>query len=463
MSSRPTLLLVEDDDSLREIMSFNLEEAGYEVVAVEDGTRALSTYDEERHDLVITDVRLPDVDGLEVLRRIRDENPKAVVLVITAYGSLDRAVEAMQRGAFHYIEKPINNRALNAVLGRALEHSALIRENARLQDSSSQSKQEATLISASPAMTKVLRLVDKVADSDAAVLIGGESGTGKELVARALHQRSQRRDRPFVAVNCAAIPDELLESILFGHEEGAFTGASRNRQGKFRAARGGTLFLDEIGEMSPRLQSKLLRVLQHGEVEVVGASEPEYVDVRIVAATHQDLPALIEAERFREDLYYRLNVIPVEVPPLRKRREDIPVLLRYFLRELSDGQVTVERDVDRLLAGYDWPGNVRELRNLVQRMLLLREGERLSVDDVPTDLRQEVHLHDRSLVPGLPFELPDDGLDLVELERAVICAALQKMEGNQSATARYLNIPRHVLLYRLEKYGIGVGSSGDGR
>ena len=243
MSSRPTLLLVEDDDSLREIMSFNLEEAGYEVVAVEDGNRALSTYDEEVHDMVITDVRLPDVDGLEVLRRIREANPRAVVLVITAYGSLDRAVEAMQRGAFHYIEKPVNKRALNAILGRALEHSELLRENARLQDSLSKGEQQDTLISASPAMTEVLRLVDKVADSDAAVLIGGESGTGKELVARALHQRSQRCDHPFVAVNCAAIPDELLESILFGHEEGAFTGATGDKSGKFRAAQGGDAFL----------------------------------------------------------------------------------------------------------------------------------------------------------------------------------------------------------------------------
>ena len=461
MTSRPTLLLVEDDDSLREIMSFNLEEAGYEIVAVEDGTTALSTYDEKRHDLVITDVRLPDVDGLEVLRRIREMNPEAVVLVITAYGSLDRAVEAMQRGAFHYIEKPVNKRALNAVLERALEHSELLRENARLQDQSSQADQQATLISASPAMTKVLRLVDKVADSDAAVLIGGESGTGKELVARALHQRSRRRDRPFVAVNCAALPDELLESILFGHEEGAFTGASNNQEGKFRAADGGTLFLDEIGEMSPRLQSKLLRVLQHGEVEVVGASEPEYVDVRIVAATHQDLPALIDADRFREDLYYRLNVIPVEVPPLRERREDIPVLLRYFLRELSDGQVTVAREVDQLLTSYDWPGNVRELRNLVQRMLLLREGDRLSADDVPADLHPEAALPDDSPAPGLPFALPDDGLDLMELEQAIICAALEKMAGNQSATARYLNIPRHVLLYRLEKYDISADVADD--
>ena len=462
MSSRPTLLLVEDDDSLREIMSFNLEEAGYEVIAVEDGARALSTYDEDLHDLVITDVRLPDVDGLEVLRRIRDANPRAVVLVVTAYGSLDRAVEAMQRGAFHYIEKPVNTRALNAVLGRALEHSELIRENARLQDSATKGERRATLISASPAMTKVLRLVDKVADSDAAVLIGGESGTGKELVARALHQRSQRCDHPFVAVNCAAIPDELLESILFGHEKGAFTGASRKQQGKFRAAQKGTLFLDEIGEMSPRLQSKLLRVLQHGEVEVIGASEPEFVDVRIVAATHQDLPALIKANRFREDLYYRLNVIPVEVPPLRQRREDVPVLLRYFLRELSDGKVTVDREVDKLLAAYDWPGNVRELRNLVQRMLLLREGDELTAFDVPEQLRETAKLKDWSPATGLPFELPDDGLDLVELERAVICAALEKMEGNQSATARYLNIARHVLLYRLEKYGIEGGSSGDG-
>ncbi len=219
--------------------------------------------------------------------------------------------------------------------------------------------------------------------------------------------------------------------------------------------------MDEIGEMSPRLQSKLLRVLQYGEVEVVGASEPEYVDVRIVAATHRDLPALIEEDRFREDLYYRLNVIPVEVPPLRERREDIPVLLRYFLRELSGEGVTVDREVDQLLATYEWPGNVRELRNMVQRMLLLREGERLGISDVPAPLRATGEQQPGSAAAELPFPLPDDGLDLMGLEQSIICAALEKMEGNQSATARYLNIPRHVLLYRLEKYDIAGGIPGD--
>ena len=455
MSSSPTLLLVEDDDSLREIMTFNLEEAGWQVVAVATGSEALEVYDAQAHDLVITDVRLPDIDGLEVLSRIRETNPKAVVLVITAHGSLDRAVEAMQRGAFHYIEKPVNSRALEAILARALEHGELLRQNERLQqgESAEAEVQDQPLVTASPAMTEVLRLVDRVADSDAAVLIRGESGTGKELVARALHQRSYRSDEAFVAVNCAAIPEELLESVLFGHQEGAFTGASSTNQGKFRAADGGTLFLDEIGEMSPRLQSKLLRVLQQGEVDVVGASRPVRVNVRIVAATHQDLSALIEEDRFREDLYYRLNVVPVDVPPLRKRREDIPVLVRYFLRKYSESAITVDREVDEQLLAYDWPGNVRELKNLVQRIILLRDDDHLTVDDLPAAVRSGNEL-DRSPGVELPFALPAGGLDLRQLEKAVITAALKKMDGNQSATARYLNIPRHILLYRLEKYGI---------
>ncbi|MFU8802303.1 MAG: sigma-54-dependent transcriptional regulator [Bradymonadaceae bacterium] len=455
MTSPPTLLLVEDDGSLREVMAFNLGEAGYEVVATQSGAEALRLYDPTVHDVVITDLRMPGIDGLEVLRRIRGRNPRAVVLVLTAYGSVERAIDAMQQGAFHYVEKPVNTRALQALVARALEYSELARENARLHDHLGHQGREYTIISASPAMNEVLRLIDKVAESDVAVLIRGESGTGKELVARALHERSLRRYRPFVAVNCAALPDSLLESLLFGHEKGAFTGASRAQPGKFRAAEGGTIFLDEIAEMSPHLQSKLLRVLQDGEVEVIGASQPIRVDVRVVAATHQDLHDLIQRGSFREDLFYRLNVVPIEVPPLRQRREDIPVLLRYLIRRRCEEPVEVERGVDELLLGHDWPGNVRELQNIVTRMLLLMEGKCLRITDVPAEILEP----GSAMLAGpieLPFGLPADGLDLMELEKAVIVAVLRKMEGNQSATARYLNIPRHVLLYRLEKYGIGT-------
>jgi two-component system NtrC family response regulator len=456
---RATILFVEDDDSLREVLTFNLEEAGHRVDAVDRGERALEVYDPARHEVVITDIKMPGLDGMEVLRRLRERDPDANVLVMTAYGNIDRAVEAMRLGAFHYVEKPVNNLTLQHMIGRAVEHRRFKRENARLQDAVSEEMHGAhTIVTASPKMNEVLRLVDRVASSDATILIRGESGTGKELVARALHERSTRADESFVTINCAAIPSELLESVLFGHEKGAFTGATSASPGKFASADGGTIFLDEIGEMPAELQSKLLRVLQEGEIDVVGADRPRPIDVRVLAATHQDLEALVEAETFRHDLYYRLNVVPLELPPLRERREDIPVLTRFFLRRHApDADIGVERAVDEVMLGYDWPGNVRELENIVERMILLRDGDTLILDDLPASIKRA----SASGGPGgppedteLPFELPDDGLDLMELEKQIIAAALDKHDGNQSATARYLSIPRHVLLYRLEKYDL---------
>jgi len=276
---------------------------------------------------------------------------------------------------------------------------------------------------------------------------------GKELVARAIHDRSDRSAGEFVAVNCAAIPGELLESILFGYEKGAFTGADKRTDGKFTSADGGTLFLDEIAEMSYELQSKLLRVLQDGFVERVGSLEPEQVDVRVVTATHQNLDTLMEDGKFRRDLYYRLHVVPIRVPPLRERPEDIPVLMRHFVRELSaDPGLTIDPEIDPVFMRYEWPGNVRELRNVIERMILLRDGDHLTLEDVPAELGAASALEDGG--DALPFTLPEGGLDLMELERDIIIATLRKMDGNQSAAARYLNIPRHVLVYRLEKFEI---------
>ncbi len=446
---KPTILLAEDDDSLREVMAFNLEDAGFQVHAVANGEAALDAYDPDAIDVVVTDIRMPGIDGMELLERLLERDPSAVVVVVTAYGNTDRALEAMRRGAFHYVEKPVNSGALQAILQKAYDHRRLSRENERLKDGRGA---KATIIAASPAMNEVLRRVDKVASSGATVLIGGESGTGKELIARALHVRSDRADKPFVTVNCAAIPADLLESVLFGHQKGAFTGADSASTGKFVAADGGTIFLDEIAEMPAALQSKLLRVLQEGEVDVVGSNRPVPVDVRVVAATHQDLEAMVREHQFRQDLYFRLNVIPLVLPPLRQRREDIPVLFRFFLRRHSDQPIGVDRAVDEILLGYDWPGNVRELENMVERMVLLRDGERITLADVPAALRGRTPPAGPAPTGPLPFRLPDDGLDLMELEKSVILAALAKHDGNQSATARYLNIPRHVLLYRLEKF-----------
>jgi len=445
MSATLDILLIEDDESLREVLTFHLEDAGHRVDPADRGEKGLELYDAERHDVVMTDLNMPGIDGMEVVTGLLEADPMAVVLVVTAYGSTERAVEAMRRGAFHYVEKPVNSTALIAMVERAGAHRRMIRENEQLREDASHE-----IITASPTMNDVLQVIEKVAASDAPVLITGESGTGKELVARTLHRASDRAERAFVAVNCAAIPDELLESTLFGHEKGAFTGATRSAPGKFVSADGGTVFLDEIAEMSPKLQSKLLRVLQEGEVDAVGSSEPRIVDIRVVSATHQDLEKRIQDGDFREDLYYRLNVIPVRVPPLRERPEDIPVLFRFFIRKHEhDASIAISPDVDERLVAYDWAGNVRELENLVKRMLLLRTGDRLESKDLPDEVR-----FSSSDPSNLPFRLPNEGLDLVKLEENVIRAALKKHGGNQSATARYLNIPRHVLLYRIEKFDL---------
>ena len=456
---KPWLLLTEDDDSLREVLSFNLTEGGFLVDAAGTGEEALKRYVTGHHAVVLTDLKMPGMDGIELLRRLRRRDPESVVVVMTAYGSVDVAVAAMQEGAFHYVEKPVNNRALLALLRRAVEYGRLGQENRRLQKAVQSRETDDLIIATSPEMNRVLRLVDKVADSDATLLIRGESGTGKELIARAAHKQSGRKDHPFVTVNCAAIPGELLESILFGHEKGAFTGATQASPGKFMAADRGTLFLDEIGEMSAELQAKLLRVLQDGQIDVVGSVQPRSVDVRIIAATHRDLESMVKEGGFREDLYYRLNVIPITIPALRQRREDIPVLFRHFLRRRHPGRdFEIAPLVDECLISYHWPGNVRELENISERMALLADGQRLSAQDVPAPISQPLVKQPARDGEGtatkLLFELPEDGLDLLGLEMRIIEAVLEKTQGNQSAAARYLKIPRHVLLYRMEKYGL---------
>ena len=450
---KPHVLIIEDDASLLEILSFNLQEHGFQVTQASTGAQGLAAYEPTRHEVVLTDLKLPDMDGLEVLSALKAQDAQVVVVILTAFGSTTRAVNAMRQGAFHYIEKPVNTRALVGLLERARDHRKRLHPSPGREDDAAY---EPLIVAASPHMSAVLRVVDKIAPSDVPVLIRGESGTGKELVARTIHARSARRQGPLIAVNCAAIPADLLESVLFGHERGAFTGATSGHRGKFLAADGGTIFLDEIAELAAPLQSKLLRVLQNGEVDVIGQAKPARVDVRVISATHQDMEACVARQAFRQDLLYRLNVIPLQIAPLRERPEDIPVLLRHLVRRLEPTQANlpIDRAVDDALLAHTWPGNVRELENVVKRMLLLRDGPGLSAQDIPPELRPQAQAQAQAPPQGLPFALPEDGLDLVALERRIIEAALRKHEGNQSATARYLNIPRHVLLYRMEKYGI---------
>jgi two-component system NtrC family response regulator len=448
------ILLVDDDTSLRGVLAFALREDGHVVEEAADGAEGLARFRESPPDLVIADLKMPRMDGMALLSAIREEGSEAPVVVLTAFGTIEQAVEAMKRGAFHYLTKPYNREELRIVVRNALERSRLVAENRDLRSRLERRAVTARLVFVSAAMENVVETIARVAQTDATVLVTGESGTGKELVARLLHEGSDRREKPFVAVNCGAIPRDLVESELFGHRRGAFTGATRDRQGKFRAASGGTLFLDEIGDLPIDLQAKLLRVLESGQVDVVGGGGPVEVDVRLIAATNRDLERGVAEGTFREDLFYRLCVIPIRVPPLRERPEDIPVLWAHFVDLYAEGRrVETGPELVRRLAVLPWKGNVRELSNLCQRMVLLRSGDTLHLADLPGEFAVEGH-------PEGPAEhllgaLPEDSLPLRDLERDVVREALRKFGGNKTRAARYLGVPRHVLLYRIRKYAIG--------
>jgi len=437
------ILFIDDDDTGREVAVYNLRKAGMEVDEAPNGGAGLARFDPERHQVVITDLKMPEVDGMQVLERVHALAPDVPVVVITAFGSVDRAVAAMRRGAWDFVEKPFSRDRLELTARRALEAGRLRADNRRLRAR----VVERPIQAESDVMKEVLSLVDRVAPTDATVLVTGESGVGKELVARRLHARSRRATGPFVAMSCSAIPTELLEAELFGHARGAFTGAVRAREGRFRKASGGTLFLDEVGEMAPDVQVKLLRVLQEGVVDPVGADEPVSVDVRIVAATNQRLDTLVAEGRFREDLYYRLDVIHIEVPPLRDRREDIGVLARVFLAEFGGGrELILPEEVEAALRKRPWRGNVRELRNVCERLAILAPKDRVRLEDLPTDT-----------IPGEAsrwLDLLPDGISLMDLEARVIQHTLDRCDGNVTHAARALGVPRHVLAYRLEKYGL---------
>ncbi len=478
------ILLIDDDASLREVLAFALADQGHEVETAGDGASGIERLAEVRPDLVITDLKMPGLDGMEVLRRVRASDPEIPVIVLTAFGRIEEAVAAMQAGAHHYLTKPYNREELKVAVEQALDRRRLLADNRSLRERLREQQRHVELIHASESMERVMETIRRIAPSDATVLISGESGTGKELVARALHTLSDRWERPFVAVNCAAIPHDLLESELFGHERGAFTGAWRDKPGKFVRADGGTLLLDEIADLAPELQSKLLRVIETGSVDPVGSRAPVQVDVRIVVATNADLEARVREGRFRSDLFYRLNVIPIHLPPLRQRPEDVPALWEHFLARFAAGApIRTSSELLRALMRRPWPGNVRELANLCQRMVLLRGADELSEDDLraaetpgaegdeagggvgrragggsgdvagePAD--DAAGQSDRTPGALYPAPLPDGQLSLPELERELIVRALEKHRGNKSRAAAYLGVPRHVFLYRMEKFGL---------
>jgi two-component system NtrC family response regulator len=446
------ILFIDDDPVGREVALFNLRKAGYEVSAAEDGAAGLSAFAASPFDLVITDLKMPGIPGMEVLRKIHAGSPDVPVLVITAFGNVETAVAAMKEGAYDFIGKPFHRDQLLLGVEKALDRRRLATEVRDLRILASGVGRD--VVSVSEAMRRLLEVADRVAATAASVLITGESGTGKEVLARRIHVRSPRAEGPFVAVDCAAIPAELLESELFGHARGAFTGAVRDRAGRFRQASGGTLFLDEVAEIPPALQGKLLRALQERVVDAVGSDAPVPVDVRILAATNRDLPSRIRDGSFREDLYYRLNVVELAVAPLRERPDDIPPLVQRFVFEFAAGrEITVPDAVVAELSGRAWPGNVRELRNACERMVILCRGDEVSLDDLPPAHRPSGEGAAEDASPSYP-PLPPEGLSLVDLEKRVIERALRMKGGNITQAALFLRIPRHILVYRIGKYGL---------
>ena len=444
------ILVIDDDTSLRRVLEYNLQEDGYDIQTASSGEEGLYLFGQSPPDLVITDMKMSGMDGLMVLKSIKERSPETLVIIITAFGTVNIAVEAMKAGAYDYITKPFNRDQLKLTINKAFQFNCLAKENKQLKRELSDNIEFRTIVGTSREMEKIFEVIRKVSDTEAAILITGESGTGKELIARSIHANSSRRDGPFVAINCAAIPRELLESELFGHTKGAFTGSVKDKTGKFQLADGGTLFLDEIGELPLELQPKLLRALQEKEVEPVGGTKIQKLDVRIVSATNLNIDRAIENNLFREDLYYRLSVIPIHLPPLRERRKDIPLLIHYFCGKHGNEKVTFDKDALHALVMYPWPGNVRELENTVERLLIMRNSDVISIDELP----EKVIASDTS--GGAVIMLPDEGYSLEQLEREVVVQALERNHWNQTAAARFLRIPRHTLIYRLEKYGIEI-------
>lgn len=448
--TKKKILIADDDDNLRRVLEFQLGEAGFEIQTAKDGAEALEIFQSDDFDCVITDLRMPRVSGLEFLEKIKAADSEIPVIVITAFGEVETAVTAMKAGAFDYINKPFNRDEILLTIERAVNFSETKTENRQLRELVDKQFRLKNVIGDSTQMQMVLETVGRVARSDATVLIAGESGTGKELVAKGIHFSGKRKDKPFIPINCAAIPETLIEAELFGSKKGSFTGAISDTKGKFEAANGGTLFLDEISAMPLALQPKLLRVLQEQEIVRVGENTSRSIDVRIISATNQNLEKMVEEGTFREDLYFRLAVVPVNLPPLRARREDIPLLINHFFKISKEKHefknLKIAREVFDQLSNYAFPGNVRELENLVERMVVLSDGEHLTLDDVPEYVKKP-----SQNFGNVRFELPAENISLDEVEREIINHALEMHDGNQSQTARYLGITRSALIYRMQK------------
>ncbi len=456
-----TILVVDDEKNYLLVLSAVLEEEGYEVLTTASGLEALEILKASDVDLVLTDMKMPGMDGIELLEQIKTREAELPVVMMTAHGTVDKAVEAMQKGAYTYILKPFDNERLTLYVQKAIATYKVVKENRRLRNAVESQYQFGNIIGKSKAMRDVFETIQKVAPSNATVLIEGESGTGKELVAKSIHFNSPRRDNPFVAVNCSALAESLLESELFGHERGAFTGAVSSKKGRFELAHGGTLFLDEIGELSPNLQVKLLRVLQEKAFERVGGVRSIAVDIRVIAATNKHLASEMRAGRFREDLFYRLNVVHIAIPPLRERQEDIRLLVNHFLQKYAAERKSavpvraVAQEVDRLFYDYSWPGNVRELENVIERVMILCPNETITGNDLPRGFKSSL---DNALhLDGIPADAKlYETLEMVE--KTMIQRALKMADNVQAHAAAILGIGKSGLNQKIKKYNLEVGA-----
>ena len=456
-----TVLIVDDEKNYPRILGAVLEEEGFEVLTANSGAEALEELHASDIDLVLTDMKMPEMDGIDLLAKIKASNPQLPVIMMTAHGTVDKAVEAMEKGAYSYLLKPFDNDRLIIYVNKAVAIYRVIKENRRLRSAVTNRYSFGNIIGKSKPMLDVFELIGKVAPAGATVLIEGESGTGKELVAKSIHFNSPRAANPFVAVNCAALAESLLESELFGHEKGAFTGAAAMKKGRFERADGGTLFLDEIGELSPDLQVKLLRVLQEKLIERVGGTKPIAVDIRVIAATNKSLKDEMLAGRFREDLYYRLDVVHIRLPPLQQRQEDIHLLIDHFIKKYAAERKTgpaitgVDTDAERLLFEYSWPGNVRELENVIERVMILGTGETIAVADLPRSIRSTVQSDLYLGDIAADAKLYDT---LAMVEKALIERALKLSDNVQSHAAELLGIGKSGLNQKIKKYNLQVGS-----
>jgi DNA-binding NtrC family response regulator len=453
-----SILVVEDEAKLRRLIELQLSDEGLLVQSASDAETGLKLLNEDRFDLIVTDLKLPGMSGLEFLQAAKRIDSRMPVVIMTAFGTVESAVDAMKAGASDYVLKPFSLAELVMVVRKELDTHRLREENRTLREALGRRYEYKNIVAQSEKMQAVLALVERVAPSSVTVLIGGESGVGKDLIARAIHEHSQRASGPFIKINSTAIPENLLESELFGYERGAFSGATTSKPGKFELADKGTLFLDEIGDVPATIQVKLLRVLQEREFERLGGTKTLKVDVRLVAATNRDLRAALEEGTFREDLYYRLNVVPIDVPPLRNHKEDIPALVKFFLdkfaKEAGSTAKTITPAAMKLLVEFDWPGNVRELENVIQRAVTLLEGTTVEVSDIHLDSRSQ------RTSSGGPFVLPQ-GMTLDQWEQEAIREALKRANGNKSQAARLLGLSRNALRYRLSQMGVADAAGGE--